>query len=373
MNDKTAKEFPIDPVDSGAKEKWLHEHLLNFLYNNAISSALGSLAVVCLLSWVIHNTSNTHYLIPWVFACFVVALLRGVLVNMYRYDKKSHEELFWLASFRLLNLCSGIIIGSAAWLYIPYADTGNTVLILCAIVGLVAGATPSYSVDFYSFISFVLPSCLLPITFYLTKMPDGYEAITGMFLLYIVVMIRVSAQSRESLMNNFELSFALNYRATHDSLSGLLNRQELENRFQILTPNARHGVAVLFLDLDNFKLLNDTLGHQIGDEAIVHVSEIIRKHVRYDDICARLGGDEFVALLYLDDPSVAEKIGRAIISDINKLDFDNPTFPGLGCSIGLAFKSNNAIRYEVIMKEADSSCYISKNSGKNQVTFRNII
>lgn len=259
MNNKSQKELPLDQA---AKAKWIYEHVLGFLYNNAIPSALGSLAVACLLSWVIHNTSNTHYLIPWVFACFVIALLRGVLVHMYHSDKNSQEKSFWLASFRLLNLLSGIVIGSAVWLYIPYADTADTVLILCAIVGLVAGATPSYSVDSYSFMAFILPSCLLPIAFYASKTPDGFGPIIGMFLLYIIVMMRVSSQSRKSLMKNFELSFALNYRATHDALSGLLNRQELENQFLILTPNTRHGVAMLFLDLDNFKLLNDTLGHQ---------------------------------------------------------------------------------------------------------------
>jgi diguanylate cyclase (GGDEF)-like protein len=237
----------------------------------------------------------------------------------------------------------------------------------------VAGATPSYSVDFYSFGAFILPSCLLPVVFYGTETPEGFGPIIGMFLLYLIVMARVSSQSHENLMRNFELSFALNYRATHDALSGLLNRQELENKFLTLTPNTSHGVAMLFLDLDNFKLLNDTLGHQAGDEAIMQVAGIMRDHVRDDDICARLGGDEFVVLLYIDDPSVAERIGHAIIADINDLDFGNPDFPGLGCSAGLAFKTNNAIRYSDIMKEADASCYISKKGGKNQLTFRNII
>jgi len=79
-----------------------------------------------------------------------------------------------------------------------------------------------------------------------------------------------------------------------------------------------------------------------------------------------------VVLLFLDDPSITEKIGNAIIADINKLSFDDPDYPGLGCSVGIAFKTNNAVPYSSIMKEADAACYISKNLGKNQVTFRTI-
>ena len=181
---------------------------------------------------------------------------------------------FWLNSFRLVNGISGIVIGSMVWLYIPFANTADKVLILCAIVGLVAGATPSYSVDTRSFLAFVLPSCLLPISYYAWNTPDGYGPIIGMFVLYIIVMIRVAFQSRESLIKNFELTYTLNYRATHDALSGLLNRQELENQFLIATPKSQHGIAMLFLDLDNFKSLNDSLGHHSGDEAPTGKSEI---------------------------------------------------------------------------------------------------
>ena len=365
------QESEMDPsINPAARNEWIESHTLEFLYQNAIPATFGSLAVSCLLSWVIHNTDNFYYLVPWVFACFVVAFMRGVLVYYYRSHKAEKSQTLWFTFFRLVNCFSGIIIGSAAWLFIPYASASDKVLILCAIVGLIAGATPSYSVDMRAFLAFILPSCLLPVLFYSRETPEGYGAIIGMFILYLAAMLRVASQSRESLKNNFELSFSLNYRATHDALSGLLNRQELENQFTMLTPNTRHGVAMLFMDLDHFKLLNDSLGHQAGDDALRKVAEIIRNHIRDDDICARLGGDEFVALLFLDDPSIAEKIGRAVISDINALDFDNADFPGLGCSVGVAFKSNNAISYSNLMKEADSACYASKDSGKNQVTYR---
>jgi diguanylate cyclase (GGDEF)-like protein len=361
-----------NPIDHTAKSEWVGEHVLGFLYQNATPSALGSLAVVCLLSWVIHNPGNFDFLVPWIFTCFVIALLRAVLVYRFRAREKDRKNPFWLNSFRLVNGISGIVIGSMVWLYIPFANTADKVLILCAIVGLVAGATPSYSVDTRSFLSFVLPSCLLPIAFYAWNTPDGYGPIIGMFVLYIIVMIRVAFQSRESLIKNFELTYTLNYRATHDALSGLLNRQELENQFLIATPKSQHGIAMLFLDLDNFKLLNDSLGHHSGDEALRQLAEIMHSCVREDDICARLGGDEFIVLLYLDDPSIAENIAHAIITAVNNLTFDDPNFSGLGCSIGIAFKANNAVSYSTIMKEADKACYASKNSGKNQQTYRSI-
>lgn len=365
-------ELAEEPLDQAAKAEWIRQHTLSFLYQNAIPSAIGSLAVACLLSWMLQNENNIVYLIPWVFGCFAIALARAVLVYRFHSRKKGRDSSFWLGSFRLVNFISGTLIGSTVWLYIPYADTTDTVLILCAIVGLVAGATPSYSVDTRSFLAFILPSCLLPITYYAWESPEGYAPMIGMFLIFSIAMVRVVFQSRASLRKNFVLSYMLNYRATHDDLSGLLNRQELENRYQIATPNTRHGIAMIFLDLDNFKLLNDSLGHQLGDEALCQVAEILRRNVREDDICARFGGDEFVVLLFLDDPSIAEKISHAIIDDINKLSFDDPDFPGLGCSIGIAFKANSAVSYSAILKEADSACYVSKHGGKNKLTYRSI-
>jgi len=113
------------PIDKAAKIEWIETHTLEFLYNNAIPAALGSLAVSCLLSWVIFNTENFYYLVPWVFVCFVIALLRGILVFYYRSHKKEVKKPLWFNYFRLVNLVSGVVVGCAAWLFISYASTSK--------------------------------------------------------------------------------------------------------------------------------------------------------------------------------------------------------------------------------------------------------
>lgn len=138
----------------------------------------------------------------------------------------------------------------------------------------------------------------------------------------------------------------MQYRATNDALVGLLNREEFENQFEIRLPLTRHGVAMLFVDLDNFKPLNDTLGRQAGDRALQQVADIFRKSLRADDVVARLVGDEFVVLLFLDDISEIKKISDEILQGINAITFPGQhNYAGLSASIGIAFNHNNKVMF----------------------------
>ncbi len=170
-----------------------------------------------------------------------------------------------------------------------------------------------------------------------------------------------------------EVEAQLHHMAHHDVLTGLLNRFSLKSRLdQALAAARREGgqVALLFIDLDRFKVINDTLGHHIGDQLLIEIARRLQGSVRDSDVVARLGGDEFVIMLAgIEHTSsvamVAEKLVLAI-SEACTIDGHNLyTTP----SIGIALFPTDGPDGETLMKNADSAMYHAKTAGRNNFQF----
>lgn len=272
-----------------------------------------------------------------------------------------------------MSFAAGTLNGLAMWLFFDYIPPEYKLLIFFSIVGLIAAASGTHGVDLPTFWLFLYPSCLLAVAKLIFCGERAYLALSLMFILYILVMVRVGRQNHTTLQQNFRLTHTMHYRATHDPLVGLLNRAEFENQFKIRLAGTSHSVAMLFLDLDNFKPLNDTLGHQAGDNALKQVADILLNAFRKDDVIARLGGDEFVVLLLLDDVTQAEKIALKVLGDIKAISFPGRhDYTGLTASIGIAFSHDKDILFSRLMQVADTACYQSKEKGKNQITISSV-
>jgi len=165
----------------------------------------------------------------------------------------------------------------------------------------------------------------------------------------------------------------LHHIAHHDVLTGLLNRLSLKGRMdQALATARRDGsrVAVMFIDLDRFKVINDTLGHHIGDELLIEVAKRLRESVRDSDVVARLGGDEFVIMLSgVDHTSSVAMVAEKLVSSIGlscQIDgYDLYTSP----SIGIAIFPTDGLDGETLMKNADAAMYHAKAAGRNNFQF----
>ncbi|MBI2308983.1 MAG: EAL domain-containing protein [Rhodocyclales bacterium] len=165
----------------------------------------------------------------------------------------------------------------------------------------------------------------------------------------------------------------IHFLAHHDALTELPNRFSLERRLEhALIDARRHNwhVAVLFIDLDRFKVINDTLGHHVGDQLLIEVSRRFRDKVRESDMVARLGGDEFVIVLP-DLPNadaaadVALKIISALLTPIVVGGNDLHTSP----SIGISLYPDDGLNVDTIMKNADTAMYHAKALGRNNYQF----
>ena len=157
--------------------------------------------------------------------------------------------------------------------------------------------------------------------------------------------------------------------AYYDALTQLPNRRLLEDRLEQAIKHAhRHKerLAVLFIDLDHFKQVNDSLGHAAGDELLLGVSRRMNARLREDDTLARLGGDEFIAVLPdLTDPDEVTRVARRLIEAIGEpFQLKNQSFR-IGCSMGISFYPDDATEPEQLLHHADAAMYRAKQEGRN--------
>jgi diguanylate cyclase (GGDEF)-like protein len=188
---------------------------------------------------------------------------------------------------------------------------------------------------------------------------------SGLFLALGVLLSR-SILARADLMER-----ALLHQATHDELTGLVNRREFERRLADALGRGGEQVersALLYLDLDQFKIVNDTCGHPAGDALIRRVAETIRGAVRASDTLGRLGGDEFGLLLGACTPAAALSIAEAIRANLAELKFfwEGRMFV-VGASIGVVTLDGSFSSVAEILSAADSACYLAKDAGRNRV------
>lgn len=167
------------------------------------------------------------------------------------------------------------------------------------------------------------------------------------------------------------LARKMSYQASHDSLTGLLNRRAFENHLEQAVENARsddNRHALCYLDLDNFKVVNDTCGHTAGDELLKQLTIKFRMELREADTLARLGGDEFGILLEGCSIEHARDLAEGIrkIAETFRFVWDN-TFFRIGVSIGLVPITHASGSLTEVMSAADSACYVAKEQGRNRI------
>ncbi len=171
----------------------------------------------------------------------------------------------------------------------------------------------------------------------------------------------------EDVTHSRRLSQLLSHQASHDSLTGLVNRREFERRLEtLLADQGDH--ALCYLDLDQFKVVNDTCGHGAGDELLRQLTFLLVERTRRTDTLARLGGDEFGLLLVDCTIADAERIAESLREAVNEFRFvwHGHTFR-LGVSVGLVPFDATVRDANEILKAADATCYAAKDAGRNRV------
>ncbi len=170
-----------------------------------------------------------------------------------------------------------------------------------------------------------------------------------------------------------ETKARIEHNSLHDTLTGLPNRRYLD---AWLTERAEHchetggSIALLHIDLDRFKQINDTLGHVAGDAMLVHAAGLLRGNLTQDDFVARVGGDEFIVVCVYDGPATRlDKIARAIVEQMRQPVPYEGHFCRFGASIGIAVQSGRSVDAKRLLIDADIALYRAKRRGKNGYEF----
>jgi diguanylate cyclase (GGDEF)-like protein len=236
---------------------------------------------------------------------------------------------FFSVIYVVIILASGVRFGAP---YMAYAS-------LCSLVGfgLIHTFSPYWGSNFALAINVILVLTVVPA--------------------YMYPLIRARQQAR----------LELERRATHDSLTGLMNRAGFEQQLEQLVVPRKPGQVLIYFDLDRFKAVNDVAGHAAGDKLLVDVARIVRECVRGDDVCGRIGGDEFAILLQQCPLALGTQIATRIKDRIHDywLDWDGRQY-SVDASIGVA-SSASIEDAPSFLRLADAACYAAKNAGRNTI------
>lgn len=197
-------------------------------------------------------------------------------------------------------------------------------------------------------------------------------AIVLMFVL-LVIVIKRERELRVEVERRMLAEKVVSELAYQDALTGLPNIRFFMPALKDAIKQTVSGdnlQAVLFIDVDNFKEVNDTYGHTVGDRSLIHLSEILEQYVEQENLIARIAGDEFVILLKnIAGPEEAAAVARNIIDDTSKPFFAGQDKLNLSLSIGIAITPHDSSSAEELMRFADEAMYEVKRQGKNSYHF----
>lgn len=351
--------------------KWLYTYgPLNFV------TALITATVLAILLWSVHAPAA---LITWLAIIVVTSAGRFYLnLRFQKAEPESEEMPGWGTRYVVGAVLAGLAWGAAGAFLFPQDSLQHQVFIAFALAGVCASAVSVLSALRLGFLLFAMP-VMLPLLYRLvlvgTYNSFALALLILLFLLGLTVAARQTHQAIENVLKlqleNLELTRELQYEATHDSLMGLVNQREFKRRFERLANSARTNktpYALVFLDLDYFKQINDTAGHLAGDKLLREIGRLMKAKVRNRDTLARIGGDEFALLLERCGKEQAVRIAEMLHRTVNtfRLDYEGKSY-GVGVSIGITYTTDGSDSPASMLKAADKACYASKEGGRNRI------
>lgn len=247
--------------------------------------------------------------------------------------------------------------------YIAKAPTGGEVLVHPANAPLLLGETQEEGIA----VKTKFPS----IHYLISKQKVIYEVETSYSLVKDAGKVAGAVIIFRDITQAQEMSRSIKWQAHHDALTGLMNRNSFEDKISSVieaTSGTDKTHALLFMDLDQFKIVNDTCGHIAGDALLAQLGLIFEAQVRKSDSLARLGGDEFGVLLEECNEETAYKIAEKLLAAVSEFRFawDEKVF-SVGVSIGFVMIDKSTQNLSELMSAADMACYAAKDSGRGQV------
>jgi len=269
----------------------------------------------------------------------------------------------------LLNaFAAGPFWGAATLALFPAGSVEHQLLLAFILTGVTTLWLPFFAFVRISLLVFAVPG-VLPMAFALLLSPQPPQTTMGSLLLLLIGALAVIAQAvSRILFAESAARRALQHQATHDGLVGLVNRAEFHRCAHTLDVMRSRSYAIVFIDLDHFKQINDSAGHAAGDELLRSVGGVLRAVVRQGDTAARLGGDEFAILMEGCDAQEAAEIATTILARIGSFQLaGRARGRRITASIGIACSADLFTSPARLLEAADQACYRAKRCGRNRI------
>lgn len=379
------------------KEK-INAALVNVIYQQAKLSFLASWICATVVFIYLHYFKSTplFYVYIWYGFFLFVILLRTLLVNWFLYTKssQSHRYFFWRNLFIVGALLSGISWGLVGTPLLLPDHAQQQSLIIIILAGVCAGSVSAFSPIRLSVVAFLIPA-ITPLIFTFIASDtfiNIFMVIT--FIAFLSYLILLANRTHQVIKNSLQLQFEndsliinlsdtknrlelmntnLKRDATHDPLTHVANRSLFEANLEagIKAAKEKHTIlALLYLDLDGFKNINDTYGHEAGDQLLLIVVARLKNILRGEDILSRLGGDELAIVLEnMEDvqavADIADRVCHSIATPITLKDAEVQVY----VSIGIAIYPTDGEDMNTLLRVADRAMYYTKDHGGNNYHF----
>mgnify|MGYP001817501621 FL=1 len=349
---------------------------LQLLYQQSFPAVFVSMAAAIIFTVTLWPVQDHQLLLAWFSALFLTAMARLILFLQYRKISPEGEEvLIWEKPYFITLMLTSVTWGIGSLFIMPEDSQVHQIVIFSFMIALAGGATSLYSSHSTMTLATVAV-ILLPVTVYFF-MNGGYVYVgmAAAAVLFFISCLRATQFLSQTLNKNFLMTRQLEISnkeaerlARIDDLTGLYNRRAFYEYGALLANNSKRNtdeLSMINMDIDNFKLINDTFGHAAGDDVLKQVGQVLLQRLRKSDIYARIGGEEFGMLLPMTSLDQATQLAEQLRQAIEKMSFvtgdENFT---ITASFGVATGSYDV---DVLVRRSDQVMYTSKESGRNMV------
>ncbi|MBV7512404.1 diguanylate cyclase [Pseudomonas sp. PDM25] len=349
---------------------------LHQLFRQSVSAVFGSYLAAIMLCWLCWDRFEHSVVLWWLAILTGSTLLRiSMFVVYFRSDESERTPQRWERKYWSTLVLSASIWGGGAFVVMPADDLLSQALVMLFAVGMSVSAVSCYSAYLYMTlvsIGLVLLPCTAWLLFQSSMIQVGMALSVLVFASFVARATRKMSEALETafrLTREMEQANSISTRAAQtDELTGLKSRRAFFEHAQQLYNECetnRLGLCVVMLDMDHFKHINDTYGHQVGDQVLRQMGEVISSSFRATDIHGRLGGEEFAVLLPDTSIEAAVEIAEQLIQTIAGLMIE--PVHCITASLGVASTDAGDKDLHSLMNNADKALYRAKALGRNQV------
>lgn len=360
-----------------------HPKLIESLVNQTPRAMIAMIIVSSAYFWIFIRFVPFFILLVWFCFQIILAIYRFYNAKMFKKYLEENNQLKIKKNeilFIISNVFQAFMWTMSSVLSIVYAPQPFELVSFVMIIGIITAAALSmsslYNAYLVFFFSMIIPQVII-LFYYGEHQHIGLIVLTIIYIPATILLSKSLYYNRLSSINahdNLEKNIEeLHKLSTIDTLTNIYNRRyffEMSEKLISIAAREEQKVSLLMIDIDYFKYINDTYGHQAGDFILINLAKEIKKTLRKSDIFARIGGEEFTILLNDTSLDGAGVIAEKIRSNIEKkLFIYNGNSINITISIGLSVLNNENNSIEKLYKESDKKLYIAKGNGRNRVVY----